>query len=341
MCFPNMKSIASHNGLKATTQAWQMLQSGRSALDSCIEGVTLVEDDPQELTVGYGGLPNENGQVELDAAVMDGKTHRAGAVAGMRGIRHAARVARLVMEQTNRVLLVGQGAQEFAVANGFEIEDLLTDQARRMWLYWKRTRSRMDDWVPPEDAGDGDIRVWFEKYFYGEGTPEGALLGKSGTVHCAALDDGGNLACATTTSGHPFKMAGRVGDSPVPGAGLYVDNEVGACGSIGYGEANLENLSSHTVIEQLRMGRSLAESMIEGMDRIVHKAHPEMCDAGGRPRFNLQLFALSKDGDHIGASLWPGKRMAVSDAAGTRLEDCISYFNEQGEPHSLATRRHK
>ena len=168
-----------------------------------------------------------------------------------------------------------------------------------------------------------------------------ALTIENDTIGLVAMDQQGNLSGACTTSGLAWKLNGRVGDSPIIGAGLYVDNEVGTCGSIGYGEANLENLSSHTVVEQLRMGRSLAESIMEGMDRIVHKAHPEMCDAEGRPRFNLQLFALTKDGDHIGASLWPGKRMAVSDAAGTRLEDCISYFNEQGEPHSLATRRHK
>jgi N4-(beta-N-acetylglucosaminyl)-L-asparaginase len=325
-----MKVIASHNGLQATSVAWQTLQNGGSPLDACVDGVTVVENDPDELTVGYGGLPNEQGVVELDAAVMDGATHRGGAVAGLQGIRNPAKVARLVMEMTNRVLLVGQGALDFARANGFETENLLTERARRMWMYWKRTRSERDDWQPPVgESKDHDIREWFEKYFYGHAGPEGSPVFNTGTVHCSAIDAHGNMACVTSTSGHAFKIPGRVGDSPILGAGLYVDNEVGTCGSIGYGEANLENLSSFAVVELMRAGLSPVDAGLEVLRRVANRAHPYDCDDQGKPRFNLQLFILAKDGSHTGVSLRPGKRIAITDGEGTRHEDCIPLFPER------------
>ena len=309
-----------------------MLGEGAAPLDACVEGVTLVEDDPNELTVGYGGLPNEDGVVELDAAVMDGRTHRGGAVAALQGVRHAARVARLVMQQTNRVLLVGAGALRFARANGFAEEDLLTVRARQMWLYWKRTRSQRDDWQPPAaDEADLDVQRWFEKHFYGAQIPEGARVDPAaqqgtGTVHCAALDGRGDLACATTTSGHAFKIAGRVGDSPILGAGLYVENEVGTCGSIGHGEANLENLSSYAGVELMRGGLSPAEAGLEVLRRVVKNARPDQCDQRGRPTFNLQLFLLAKDGCHAGVALWGDKQYAVADEDGSRLEPCVALY---------------
>lgn len=327
-----MKAIASHNGRKATQRAFDLLQGGASTLDAVVEGVTLVEDDPEELTVGYGGLPNEDGVVELDAAVMDGATHRGGGVACLRNVRHAAKVAQLVMQRTNRVLLSGEGALQFALANGFQEENLLTERARQMWLYWKRTRSQHDDWTAPaaEDS-DLDVTRWFEKHFYGRSDPEGSSpsglpADKTGTVHCAALDAAGNISCATSTSGHAFKIAGRVGDSPILGAGLYVDNDVGSCGSIGHGEANLENLSSFSVVEQMRAGKSPVDAGLEVLRRIVGKCRPEQLDDSGRPTFNLQLFMLSSSGPCAGVSMWDGKQYAISDEMGTRLEDCAALF---------------
>lgn len=327
-----MKAIASHNGLKAATKAFEVLASGASALDACVEAATLVEDDPNEFTVGYGGLPNEDGVVELDAAVMDGATHRGGGVAALQNVRHATQVARLVMERTTRVLLAGEGALKFAIANGFPEENLLTEQARKMWMYWKRMRSNSDDWTSPSaDESDLDIERWFENHFYGTSDREGSKLGDgksdiTGTVHIAAIDSRGDMACATSTSGHAFKIAGRVGDSPILGAGLYVDNEIGSCGSIGNGEANLENLTSFAAVELMRGGMSPQDAGEELLNRIAKKSHARDLDEHRRPDFNVQLFLLSRDGEHAGAAMWDRKKIAVADQDGARLEDCQSLF---------------
>ncbi len=342
-----MKVIASHNGMKAATGAWEQLVSGASPLDACVEGVTRVEDDEAELTVGYGGLPNAEGMVELDAAVMDGLTHRGAGVAALRGIRHPTRVARLLMQQTGRVLLVGEGALQFALANGFVEENLLTERSRQMWLYWKRTRGDRHDWLPPTSGEfDLDVEKWFERHFYNtapsaetsppspKATAKSASpapkktppLGQGGTVHCAVFGSSGDLACATSTSGHAFKMPGRVGDSPILGAGLYVDNEVGTCGSIGHGEANLENLSSFAAVELMRGGMSPVEAGLEVLRRIAKKAHPHHRDDQGRPAFNVQLYLLARDGTHAGVAMWGPKQIAVADEAGARLEDCTALY---------------
>lgn len=314
-----MKSIASFNGLKATRKAFELLEQGSAAVDATVAGVTLVEDDPDEMTVGFGGFPNENGFVELDAAVMDGPTHRCGAVAGLRGVRHAAQVARLVMQQTGRVLLVGEGALEFARANGFSEENLLTDRAREMWLHWKRIRSGMDDWTEPDSTRvKPDVAEFFRKFT--------RTLG--GTVHCSAIDQQGNLGCTTSTSGHPFKMMGRVGDSPIPGAGLYCDNRFGSCGSIGHGEANLENLSSFQAVELLRQGATASEAGLEVLRRVADHLHPDQYDKDGRPNIHLQLFVMSRDGDHAGVTMRGQHQVAVSDANGTRLEDSTSFITD-------------
>ncbi len=312
-----MKSIASHNGTKAARKAFELLTAGTSPLDAVVNGVSLVEDDPDEITVGYGGLPNEDGVVQLDAAVMDGPTHRGGAVAALEGIRHPTQVARLVMQQTTRVMLAGEGAKQFALANGFVEENLLTEKARRMWLYWRRKRSSIDDWHdPPDDESNLDAIKFFEREFYKSG----------GTVHCSALDAACQMACATSTSGHAFKLSGRVGDSPILGAGLYVDNDVGSCGSIGHGEANMQHCSSFAVVELMRSGTPPADAGLEILRRINDKTSPAEKDAQGRAKFNLQLYILASDGAHAGVAMWPGKQIAVSDDAGTRLEDCAALF---------------
>jgi len=318
-----MKIIASQNGLAAIPSGYQQLRAGGCALDGCVAAVTLVEDDPEELTVGYGGLPNEDGIVELDAAVMDGATHRGGAVAGLRNIRHPTQVARLVLRQTNRVLLVGEGALQFARAHGFVEENLLTEKARRIWLCWKRTRAGRDDWHSPDGAEiDPEAAAWLEPF----------LTRPGGTVHCAARDAAGNLAGATSTSGHAFKIAGRVGDSPVLGAGLYVDNEVGSCGSIGNGEANLQNLTSFAAVQAMRAGASPTEAGLEALRRVVAKTSPADRDPQGRPRFNLQLYLLTREGAHAGVALWGPKQLAVCDQAGPRLEACTALYEGPALP---------
>jgi N4-(beta-N-acetylglucosaminyl)-L-asparaginase len=318
-----MKVIASHNGLAAAARARELLLAGARPLDACVEGVTLVEDDPHEHSVGYGGIPNEDGIVELDAGVMDGKTHRGAGVAGLRNVRHPSRVARLLLEQTHRVLLVGDGALQFARANGFVEENLLTDTARRIWLHWKRIRSQIDDWrEPPAESVEPDVAAWFTRHF---GGPAGHA--KVGTVHVSALDNRGDLACCTSTSGHAFKIAGRVGDSPILGAGLFADNDAGTCGSLGHGEANLENLSSFAAVELMRAGRSPEEAGLEILRRIAARAHPDQRDVQGRPRFNLWLFLLAPDGRHAGVTLWGPKQFALADQHGARLECCIALFD--------------
>jgi N4-(beta-N-acetylglucosaminyl)-L-asparaginase len=312
-----MISIASWNGLSAAAQAVALMARGAAPLEACVEGVTLVEDDPNELSVGYGGLPNEEGIVELDAAVMDGRTHRGAGVAALRSVRHPSRVAKRLMEQTSRVLLAGEGALKFARANGFPEENLLTERARRMWLYWKRNRSTHDDWRPAaaDELPPAD-REWFEKHF--------PHLG--GTVHCSALSSSGDLASVTSTSGHAFKLPGRVGDSPILGAGLYVDNEVGSCGSIGHGESNLENLSSFLAVELMRDGLSPEEAGLEVLRRVAKNAHSDQRDDAGHPRLHLQLFLLRRDGAHAGVCLRGKHQYAVADSNGARLADSMPLF---------------
>ena len=298
--------IASANGLEATRKAFEMARRGEDTLAACIAGVTLVEDDPEETSVGLGGLPNEDGVVELDAAVMHGPTHRAGGVAALRGVRNPARVARLVMETTDHVLLSGEGALAFARAHGFHEENLLTEKARKIWLYWRQTRSPHDDWLPPpDDQLDPDVAKFFRT---------------TGTVHCAARSAGGDLSCATSTSGLAFKIAGRVADSAIIGAGLYVDNEIGSCGSTGRGEANLENLGSFAAVEQMRGGASPREAGLEVLRRVAAKTSARLRDEQGRPKFNLKYFLLAKDGCHAGVSMWGPADYAVCDDAGARLE---------------------
>lgn len=336
---PPSVSIASANGLSATRRAHELLVVGADALDAAVAGVTLAEDDPEELTVGYGGLPNEDGIVELDAAVMHGPTHRGGAVAGLRNVRHAAQLAQRVMEQTNHTLLVGEGALQFARAHGFPEENLLTDTARKIWLYWRQTRSEKDDWLPPPaDKLDPAVVKFFQLADdHGPARSVTALPRSeadreplprpTGTIHCSCLDQRGDISCTTTTSGLAFKIAGRVGDSAILGAGLYVDNTTGSCGSTGRGEANLRELSAFAAVDLMRRGASPVDAGLEVLQRIADRTpEPHLLDASGRPNFGLKLYLLHRDGRHVGVSLWGPSSYAVTDADGTRLEPCRYLF---------------
>ncbi len=310
--FP-VKAISSHNGMEATRRAYELMQQGKDTLEAAVSGVQMNEDDPNDLTVGYGGLPNEDGEVELDAAVMHGPTHRAGAVAALRNVRHPSRLAMLVMEQTDHVLLVGEGALRFARAQGFKEENLLTEKARKIWLYWKQTRSDIDDWLPPpDDQLDPDVKKFF-------GRP-------TGTIHLAAMNANGDISCVTTTSGLAFKLPGRVGDSPIIGAGLYVDNAIGSCGSTGRGEANLQNMCSFAAVELMRHGMSPQEAGQEVLRRVAQTTPDRLRDDQGRPAFNLKFYVLAKDGRHAGHSMWGPDKFAITDADGTRHEDCLALY---------------
>jgi N4-(beta-N-acetylglucosaminyl)-L-asparaginase len=308
--------VASANGLRAVTKAMDMIRDGADALDAVIAGVNIVEEDPNDTSVGYGGLPNEEGVVELDAAVMHGPTHRAGAVASLRNIKTPSQVARTVMERSDHVLMVGEGALRFARAHGFREENLLTDKAREAWLYWKEHLSDRDDWLPAPAMDETDT---------GESLPPilrdrfGVFHRNTGTIHCSALDQRGNLSCVTTTSGLAFKLPGRVGDSPIVGAGLFVDNTVGSAGSTGRGEANLVNCSSAMVVEFMRTGTSPEEACLRACKRIVdHNRMKRLRDDEGRPRFEVEFYAINARGEYGGARIFSGGRFSVHDGTEAR-----------------------
>lgn len=299
-------------------EAMAMLKAGDDPLDAVIAGVNIVEDDPDDDSVGLGGLLNEDGVVELDASVMHGPTHKAGAVASLRNIRNPSKVAKLVMTRTDHVLIVGEGALRFAKAHGFKEEDLLTEEARREWLKWKESHSDNDDWLSPEaetkvGAQAVGRRRWRHTY---------------GTINCCAVNADGAIAGVTTTSGLSYKIPGRVGDSPIIGAGLYVDNAVGAAGSTGRGEANLQNCSSFLVVELMRSGKNPTEACLEVMKRIADRTEPRLRGKSGRPAFNLKLYAVAKDGSYGSASMWSGPQsmFAVNDVRGPRVEQCAFLY---------------
>ncbi len=313
-----LRVVSSGNGIRATAKAMEMLRAGGDPLDAVIAGVNIVEDDPDDMSVGYGGLPNEDGIVELDSSVMYGPTHQAGAVAALRNIKNPSKVARLVMERTDHVLLVGEGALKFAKAHGFNEEDLLTEKSRQAWLRWKETMSDRDNWFPPKKEG-----------LPGEKT--GAVMNTHGTINCIAIDAAGRLAGVTTTSGLSWKLAGRVGDSPIIGAGLYVDNEIGAAGSTGRGEANLQTCASFRIVDAMGRGLSPEQACLKACEDIAAKTKlvPRLCDDQGRPNFGLEFYALNKKGEFGAAGLFQGGRYAVHDGVENRLRD-VAYVFKRG-----------
>jgi len=302
-------AVASGNGLAAVREAVARMLAGAAPVDAAVAGVALVEADPDDLTVGLGGLPNEEGVVQLDAAVMDGTTMRAGAVAALERIKHPAQVALTVMRRTTRVLLVGEGALRFARAHGFVEENLLTERARKIWLHWKNTASPDDDWLElPEDAEDPDFR-WLKERF-------GRRMARpTGTIHLSACGADGSLGCCTTTSGLAFKLPGRVGDSPLVGAGLYCDGEVGSAGATGHGETCILAAGAHTVVEFMRQGASPEAACLETCRRMVRNTRLEyLKDTQGRPKNNVTLYAVNRAGETGGAALWSGAQYAVCRA---------------------------
>jgi N4-(beta-N-acetylglucosaminyl)-L-asparaginase len=235
----------------------------------------------------------------------------AGAVASLRNIKNPSKVARLVMERTDHVLLVGEGALRFAKAHGFKEEELLTDQSREIWLKWRENMSKDDAWLPPhsDTTGAKEIGEAYEPY-----------MKYTGTIHCSAIDRQGNISCVTTTSGLAWKIPGRVGDSPIIGAGLYCDNEVGAAGSTGRGEANLISCNSVMIVEWMRGGKSPEEACMMACKRAVeYNRQHRLQDEQGRPTFNVSFYALNRNGEHGSASIWDQKQYAVHDGRSARL----------------------
>ena len=257
-------------GRKVLKPGWDILSSNSSILDAIEKSANVTELDEEDSSVGYGGLPNERGIVQLDASIMYGPTHNCGSVAALEGIKTPSSVARLVMERTDHIHLVGKGAQEFAVYHGFKLENLLTEKARKQWLKWKENLSDNDDWFPPED---GD---------YDGGRP-------SGTINVLALDNSGDMAGITTTSGMAWKIPGRIGDSPIIGAGLYVDNQVGAMGATGRGEELLRSCGSFFGVEQMRAGKSPQEACEAVCQRII-----DINGGKNKVNFNDKMVAINK-----------------------------------------------
>jgi N4-(beta-N-acetylglucosaminyl)-L-asparaginase len=303
--------ISSENGLRATEKAMQLIKGGADTLDAVIAGVNIVEEDPNDMTVGYGGLPNERGVVELDACVMHGPTYRAGAVASLQNIKTPSKVAKVIMERTNHLLLVGVGALEFAKAHGFKEENLLTDQARQKWLTWKENLAATDDWV-----GDEERKIGFER--------------PTGTITCCALNERGELSGVTTTSGLAFKIPGRVGDSPIIGAGLYVDNEVGACGSTGKGEAVILSSGSRIVVENMRHGLGPEAAVLDVLKRICDRTvDRRLLHSRGKPKFNVNFYAINKKGEYAAGSIYKST-FTVHDGSKNMTKETAYLFEKEG-----------
>jgi N4-(beta-N-acetylglucosaminyl)-L-asparaginase len=300
----------------------ELLRAGVDTLDAAVEGVAIVEADPEDTSVGYGGLPNADGVVQLDSSVMHGPTRGAGAVGALEGFMHPAQVARAVMKSTDHVLLVGEGAARFAWEMGFKKEDLLTDRAREAWLRWRANLSPDDDYLPPKETEKGDGGFGLIDAWEGER--------HHGTINCCALNAVGDLSGVTTTSGLAFKVPGRVGDSPIVGAGLYVDNDVGAAGSTGRGEAVIKSCGSMLVVEHMRRGLSPTDACLDALRRIVHFTVEErLLDEDGRPNFNVNFYAVNKVGEHGAAAIWSGRQHAVFDAEGNRRQDSAYLFERK------------
>jgi len=342
--------ISSANGVGALEKGMEILKSGGDTLDAAVAAVTVVEDDPNDDSVGYGGLPNEEGEVELDASVMHGPTRRAGSVAGVRRIKNVAKLAKTVMERSNHVMIVGDGARRFAVAQGFEEMNLLTEHSRKIWLAWKASSSF--NWRPgidsPEWNGKAasrgksplDSEEFREQLAQICGNDE-VLMARAlrvikdpptGTINCLAVNGKGEISGTTTTSGLSWKIPGRVGDSPIIGAGLYVDGDVGGAGSTGKGEENIKISGGHTIVEMMRKGMSPTEACLEALHRVARNYNNDKKKLG---TFHIYFYALNKDGVHGSASLWrngydPNKRAkyAVHDGGEGRLEECAAYFDE-------------
>jgi N4-(beta-N-acetylglucosaminyl)-L-asparaginase len=300
--------------------AFERISRGDDVLDALIAGVNIVELDPADTSVGYGGLPNAEGVVQLDASVMHGPTKRAGAVASIEGVRTPSLVAQRVMDETDHHLIVGQDAQRFARTMGFTIEDdLNTERSRKAWLEWKR-RSDPLHYLTPIKKQEAMRQLELDMIAEGWVDPNHFY----GTINCNGVNARGDVCGVTTTSGLAWKIPGRVGDSPILGAGLYVDGDVGAAGSTGRGEANLYNLASFLIVEGMRRGLHPKDAGLEALKRIKANTVPRLLNKRGEPNFNINFYILNRQGDYAGVAMYspqPNRaRFAVCDEKGARME---------------------
>jgi N4-(beta-N-acetylglucosaminyl)-L-asparaginase len=306
--------IATANGIRGVARAMELITQGVDTLDAAVEAVKIQELDPADQTVGYGGLPNAEGVVQLDASCMHGPTKRAGAVGCLEGIKTPSEVAKLVLRYTNHILMVGEGAQRFAVQFGLQVESLLTDASRQAWLRWRANLNPDDNWL---DVDQGET----------------FSHPPTGTINCDIVNARGEISSVTTTSGLAWKIPGRVGDSAIVGAGQYTDNDVGAAGSTGRGESNIKVCGSFVTVENLRRGMAPTDACLATLRRAVATTEPGLLDARGRPKFQLTYYALNKRGQYGCASLYSGYRAgtyAVHDGSEARLVEFA--FLYEGEP---------
>jgi len=302
-------AISSANGLRAVQKAFDLIMRGADTLDAVIEGVKIQELDPNDHSVGYGGLPNAEGVVQLDASCMHGPTRRAGAVGALEGIKTPSEVAKLVMKYTNHILLVGEGAKRFALQYGFKEENLLTDEAREIWLHWRANLNPDDDYLDVPEA-------------------EHMVARPTGTINCNAVAPNGDVSSVTTTSGLAFKIPGRVGDSPIVGAGEYTDNDIGAAGSTGRGESNIMVCGGFLTVEHMRRGLKPTDACLETLRRVVKMSESRLLTPDGRPKFSLNYYAINKRGEFGAASLYPS-RFAVHDGTEAKLLDTAHLYERE------------
>ncbi|MGI8818256.1 MAG: N(4)-(beta-N-acetylglucosaminyl)-L-asparaginase [Gemmatimonadales bacterium] len=301
-------AVSSSNGLRAVNRAMELVLGGADTLDAAVEGVKIQELDPADNSVGYGGLPNEDGVVQLDASCMHGPTRRAGAVAALEGIKTPSEVARLVLKYTDHILLVGEGAKRFALSYGFKEEDLLTPDSRQLWLTWRANRGPEDDWLNvPEN--------------------EPLVARPTGTINLNVVNAKGDVSSITTTSGLAWKIPGRAGDSPIVGAGQYTDNDVGAAGSTGRGEANILACGGFLTVEGMRRGLNPTDACLETLKRVVRLTPPRLLKEG-RPAFNLSYYAVNKRGEFGAGSLYPNQ-YAAHDGRDGALRDTAYLYQKR------------
>ena len=356
--------ITRETGDNSVAEAYALLEGGADTLDAALHICQAREDDPNDHSVGLGGLPNEDGIVELDASVMHGPTRRAGSVAALPNIRHAARVAETVMRRTAHVMIVGKNAEQFAVDEGFQKENLLTDDARKIWLLWKEhgigwwgPGLDSPDWKPPIAAPPGAIphaaliprhpttehlpAVEARMRYLSERADRMGIPARlrveavlqvmwptTGTIHVSALNTKGELSGATTTSGLAWKIPGRVGDSPIIGAGCYTDQDIGSAGATGNGEENIKVVGAHTIIDQMRQGATPKEAGLEALRRIARNYNNDMT----KLRYlDMIYYIVRRDGAYAGVSLWSTrgtgsqKKFVVHDGT-LRTEPCDYLF---------------
>ncbi len=323
-----------NGGMDCVSRAMEILKRGGDTLEAVVAGVNIVESDPRDNSVGYGGLPNAEGDVELDSCCMHGPSRRAGSVASLRYIKNPASVAKLVLERTDHIMLVGEGALRFALAHGFKKEDLLTEDSRKIWLKWKEEMSDDDTWGPspkhPKPASASSKKVASllttpADIAFNEWAMDVIRRRPTGTINCLAVDANGDISGVTTTSGLAWKIPGRVGDSPIIGAGLYVDNEIGAAGSTGRGEENIYICGGHTIVENMRRGMNPTDAALDVLKRISHRYGDNPTELA---KFNITFYAVNKAGEYGAANLWGGGKFAVHDGREAKVLD-TAYLYER------------